>query len=108
MFEAWREVPPTAGLPLRWRDFFPSAGAVAAMARDRGAAVIEDAAQSLGAMHRGTPVGTIGDVGFYSLAAGKGLTLYEGGVLVARDAGLRRQLRETSERIVPRRLGWEL
>src|SRR5947207_4897619 len=24
MFERWREVPPTAGLPLRWRDFLPA------------------------------------------------------------------------------------
>src|SRR5437588_3318787 len=25
MLEAWREVPPTAGLPLHWRDFLPPA-----------------------------------------------------------------------------------
>src|SRR5260370_1637118 len=25
MPERWREVPPTAGLPLRWRDFLPRA-----------------------------------------------------------------------------------
>ncbi len=82
--------------------------AVSELARHRGAWIIEDAAQSLGALWRGQPAGTIGDIGFYSLAVGKGLTLYEGGVLVTRDAALRRRLRETNSRIVPRRLVWEL
>jgi dTDP-4-amino-4,6-dideoxygalactose transaminase len=78
------------------------------IARRKGAWVIEDAAQSLGAMYRGNRVGTVGDAAFYSLAVGKGLTLYEGGVLVARDAGLRQALRETSARMIPVRLSWEI
>src|SRR5438876_5309395 len=73
------------------------------IARGAGAWVIEDAAQALGA----TSIGMHGDIVFYSLAAGKGLTLYEGGVLVARDEGLRRLLRETTERIAPSRGMWE-
>jgi perosamine synthetase len=51
--------------------------------RDRGLFVIEDCAQSFGALHTRRPVGTLSDFSFFSLAAGKGLTLYEGGVLVA-------------------------
>jgi dTDP-4-amino-4,6-dideoxygalactose transaminase len=66
--------------------------------------VIEDAAQSLGAMWRGRKAGTIGDIGFFSLAAGKGLTLYEGGFLVARDPSVRKALQETSARIAPHQL----
>lgn len=50
--------------------------------RDHGLFLIEDCAQSFGALHKGRPVGTLGDFSFFSLAAGKGLTLYEGGVLV--------------------------
>jgi len=48
--------------------------------------VIEDCAQSFGALRRGLPVGTLGDFSFFSLAAGKGLTMYEGGVLVANNS----------------------
>jgi dTDP-4-amino-4,6-dideoxygalactose transaminase len=81
---------------------------VSAVARHHGAFVIEDAAQSLGAQWQGHRVGTVGDIGFFSLAAGKGLTLYEGGLLVARDPEARRALQATSERIAPDRLLWEL
>lgn len=73
-----------------------------------GAWVIEDAAHALGASWHGRPVGTIGDLGFFSFAAGKGLTLYEGGALVARDPVLREKLARTSRDLVPLRIDWEL
>ena len=73
-----------------------------------GAAVIEDAAQSLGPTWRGNTVGTLGDVTFYSMAVGKGLTIFEGGVLTARDEGLRILLRKTSGSMAPYRIGLEL
>ncbi|MEG2975173.1 MAG: DegT/DnrJ/EryC1/StrS family aminotransferase [Comamonas sp.] len=58
-------------------------------ARAVGAYVIEDAAQALGARSNGKSVGLKGDVGFFSLAVGKGLSTFEGGVLITRDAVLR-------------------
>ena len=73
-----------------------------------GAMVIEDAAQALGGYLQDKPVGSIGDIGFWSLAVGKGLTLYEGGVLYARDAALRQRLRQARAERVQHNAAWEL
>ncbi len=81
--------------------------ACAAAART-GALVIEDAAQALGALDRGQSVGLRGDVGFFSLAAGKGLSIYEGGLLATGDAALRAELARASQQYVPRRILFEL
>jgi dTDP-4-amino-4,6-dideoxygalactose transaminase len=43
--------------------------------------IIEDCAQALGATYKGMKVGTLGDFAFFSLARGKGLTIYEGGAI---------------------------
>jgi dTDP-4-amino-4,6-dideoxygalactose transaminase len=80
---------------------------VVALARKAGACVIEDAAQALGARDRGASVGLRGDIGFFSLAAGKGLSIYEGGLLLSRDAEMREALRRAHAE-VPHRFGWEL
>ncbi|UPG89097.1 DegT/DnrJ/EryC1/StrS family aminotransferase [Luteibacter aegosomaticola] len=73
-----------------------------------GAWVVEDAAQALGARIDGRAAGTHGDVGFYSLAAGKGLSIFEGGLLVARDEALRDSFRRAARRIAGWHPGWEL
>ena len=59
------------------------------IAHRAGAYVLEDAAQALGAKQGGHSVGLLGDAGFFSLAVGKGLTLFEGGLLLTRDPVLR-------------------
>ena len=82
--------------------------AALACARRVGAWVVEDAAQALGARVAGAAVGLQGDVGFYSLAVGKGLTLYEGGLLFARDAALRAPLHEAGIALAPPRPWMEL
>lgn len=78
------------------------------LAQQKNIFVIEDAAQSLGARWQNRAVGLAGDVGFYSLAVGKGLTTYEGGVLLTRHTALRTRLRATAERIAPSNWRWEL
>jgi perosamine synthetase len=82
-------------------------GDALAVARQVGAYVIEDAAQALGARRNGVSVGLAGDVGFFSLAAGKGLSIYEGGLLLARDPSLRERLARTAARLVPHSSGME-
>jgi dTDP-4-amino-4,6-dideoxygalactose transaminase len=77
-----------------------------AAARACGAYVLEDAAQALGATQDGQSVGLLGDAGFFSLAVGKGLTLYEGGVLVARDPTLRRAFGESRHAVIRPSLRW--
>lgn len=79
-----------------------------AIARAVGAYVLEDAAQALGARRDGDSVGLLGDAGFFSLAVGKGLTLYEGGVLISRDAELRRAFTESHREVIRPSLRWSL
>lgn len=78
------------------------------IATAQGAAVIEDAAQSMGATDAGKSVGLAGDIGFFSLAMGKGLTTVEGGVLFSRSAELHAALAQQIARDLPRHPGWEL
>ncbi|HEL4804994.1 TPA: DegT/DnrJ/EryC1/StrS family aminotransferase [Stenotrophomonas maltophilia] len=78
------------------------------VARNAGAWVIEDAAQALGARVGNSSVGLRGDIGFFSLAAGKGLSLHEGGLLVSRDDELRAALAGHAVQHVRSSLHWEL
>lgn len=56
-------------------------------ARD-GVAVVEDAAESLGAQYKGRASGTLGRMGIYSFNGNKIITTSGGGMLVADDAEL--------------------
>jgi dTDP-4-amino-4,6-dideoxygalactose transaminase len=62
--------------------------------------VIEDCAQSLGALYKGKKVGTLGDFSFFSLAAGKGLTLYEGGALITNKNEYARAVERNAEKLL--------
>jgi perosamine synthetase len=73
------------------------AGAVdelVALARDRGLAVVEDAAEALGSLHGGRPLGSFGDAACFSFAASKIITTGQGGAVVTNDDGVARRVRQ--------------
>jgi dTDP-4-amino-4,6-dideoxygalactose transaminase len=47
-----------------------------------GVAIVEDAAQAMGESWKGRKLGTLGDVGFFSLGRGKAFSTVEGGVIL--------------------------
>jgi perosamine synthetase len=65
------------------------------LARNCEAFIVEDCAQSLGAQHKGRYVGTVGDFSFFSFAAGKGLTIYEGGIIATTHSNYAVLIEET-------------
>jgi 8-amino-3,8-dideoxy-alpha-D-manno-octulosonate transaminase len=62
--------------------------ALSAEARAAGIALLEDCAESPGAMHRGRRVGSIGDIAIFSFQQQKTITSGEGGMVVTNDSRL--------------------
>lgn len=58
---------------------------VNSLCKPRGIFVVEDAAQAMGGEVNGRRLGTIGDVGFFSLGRGKNITCGSGGIIVTND-----------------------
>jgi dTDP-4-amino-4,6-dideoxygalactose transaminase len=64
------------------------------LARTRGLSVVEDTAQAHGALYRGRPAGTIGDVGTFSFYPAKNLGAWgDAGALVTSDDALAERVR---------------
>ena len=67
--------------------------AIRALCRARSLRLIEDAAQAPYATLAGTRMGTLGDVGCFSLQQGKHFSCGEGGLVLTRDAKMARHIR---------------
>ena len=61
---------------------------ILAIARKHRLRVLEDCAQSVGASYKGRPLGSIGDIGMYSLQMNKTITAGEGGAIVTSNPEL--------------------
>ncbi len=68
-------------LPVHFAGLACDLDRLLALARDHGAAVIEDAAHAFGSTYRGRPIGTWGDVTCFSFDAVKNITCGEGGAV---------------------------
>lgn len=66
--------------------------AIVELCRPRGIAVIEDCAQAFLSRHKGQLVGTIGDIGAFSLQQGKHITAGEGGAVITDNADYARRM----------------
>ena len=53
------------------------------LCKDEGVYLIEDAAQAMGGEFNGKKIGTIGDVGFFSLGRGKNISAGNGGIILS-------------------------
>ncbi|MCC6537784.1 MAG: DegT/DnrJ/EryC1/StrS family aminotransferase [Bryobacterales bacterium] len=62
------------------------------LAAERNIAVIEDCAQSYLAQYKGRLLGTIGDIGAFSLQQGKHMTTGEGGMVICSDQAKGRRM----------------
>jgi dTDP-4-amino-4,6-dideoxygalactose transaminase len=89
---------PAAVLPVHIYGQPAELSALAEIARVHGLRLIEDCAQSHGALYRGKPTGSFGDVACFSFYPTKNLgALGDGGMVVTRDAGFATALREVRE-----------
>jgi dTDP-4-amino-4,6-dideoxygalactose transaminase len=68
--------------------------AIGDVARRRGLAIVEDAAQAIGSLHNGTPVGGLGTLGCFSFFPSKNLGAFgDGGLVTTSDAALAHKVR---------------
>jgi perosamine synthetase len=66
----------------------PDIEEIARLCQEKGVALIEDCAHSLGSMLNGKHTGLFGDAGVYSLYATKTIPVGEGGILITKDKEL--------------------
>jgi dTDP-4-amino-4,6-dideoxygalactose transaminase len=84
-----RVTPRTAALvPVHMRGAPCNMESLLSLASRRGLRVLEDAAQAVGASYRGKRLGTIGDIGAFSLQFNKIITSGEGGLVTTNDRDL--------------------
>jgi dTDP-4-amino-4,6-dideoxygalactose transaminase len=72
---------------------------IRSLCRRHGAFVVEDAAQAMGVRAGGRRLGTMGDIGIFSLGRGKSITSGSGGVVVTSSEAIGRELAAVHDRL---------
>ncbi len=101
-YEQLRKVPSDELLCILTSNLFGfvnDVGRLREIAREKGAFVVDDAAQSLGASRNEKLSGAISDVGFFSLGRGKPLPAGEGGIVVTDSDEIAEATREQLTRL---------
>ncbi len=83
-------------LPVHWAGYPADLQAIGAIAKEYNLTIIEDAAQALGALYKGKPIGSISSFTCFSFQAIKHVTTGDGGAIAckkASDAKKGKQLR---------------
>jgi len=72
-------------------------GEVLQLGREKGLPVVEDAAEALGVVAMGRPLGTHGELGCFSFSPNKTITTGQGGMIVTRNSHLAQRIRELKD-----------
>ena len=87
-------------IPVHLFGLAAQADVITEMAKAKGAYVIEDAAQAAGGRLNGRRLGTIGDIGIFSLGRGKNITTVDGGILVTEAPALAAEICKSLDMLV--------
>lgn len=82
--------------------FPPDLDSLLKVIESKNTLLIEDCAQAMGAEYKSRKVGQFGSFGFFSLGRGKGLTTYNGGIIVTNNEHYTRLIKSLLSDLAPR------